>query len=174
MIILSTSVRILLRAPLDRPHYLALPHQDPIHCIEHISKQGISVTLFILPLRRTVLPHRTMFPSLCGTVLPSAYGVHQAFLCRLQAYAAYCLHTPAQYWAGPLSGRRTHNPEVGNLGPYHYASGGGSHVGKNQESLGRSHNLIQRFARPRSGNPPVLWRGEAVAAPSNRPTWSGM
>jgi len=81
MIILSTSVRILLRDPLDRSHYLALLHQDPIHCIEHISKQGISVTLFILPLRGTVLPHRTMFPSLCGTVLPSAYGVHQAFFC---------------------------------------------------------------------------------------------
>ena len=97
MIILSTSVRILLRDPLDRSHYLALPHQDPIHCIEHISKQGISVTLFILPLRGTVLPHRTMFPSLRETVLPSAYGVHQAFSCRLQAYAAYCLHTPAQY-----------------------------------------------------------------------------
>jgi hypothetical protein len=79
MIILSTSVRILLRDPLDQSHYLALPHQDPIHCIEHISKQGISITLFILPLRGTVLPHRTMFPSLRRTVLPSAYGVHQAF-----------------------------------------------------------------------------------------------
>jgi len=30
-------------------------------------------------------------------MLPSGYGVHQA-LCRLQGYAAYCLHSPAQYW----------------------------------------------------------------------------
>jgi len=25
--------------------------------------------------------------------------------------------------SGPLGGERTHNPEVRNLGPYHYASG---------------------------------------------------
>jgi hypothetical protein len=52
MIILSTSVRILLRDPLDQSHYLALLHQDPIHCIEHISKQGISVTLFYITTMR--------------------------------------------------------------------------------------------------------------------------
>jgi len=39
-------------------------------------------------------------------------------------------------------------------------------------TIWQADTQLQRFARPRSGNPPVLWRGEAVAAPGNRPTWS--
>jgi hypothetical protein len=52
-------------------------------------------------------------------MLPSAYGVHQA-LCRLQGYAAY--HRLSSE-SGPLGGKQTHNPEISNVGPYHYASG---------------------------------------------------
>ncbi len=44
-IVLSASVRIPLRDPADRSHYLALAHQDSIPGIEHISNQGIYVQL---------------------------------------------------------------------------------------------------------------------------------
>jgi hypothetical protein len=84
MIILSTSVRILLRAPLDRSHYLALPHQDPISFLYYH---------YAGPCYHT----GPCFHHNAGPCFHLPTVSTRPFLCKLQAYAAYCLHTPAQY-----------------------------------------------------------------------------